>query len=153
MGVPEDSEQDALRFGLERAFKLDPSAWGLFSDHETLWVNRTGIVPIVLGGAPVDSVTKKRPNTGQIFEWLLEVFHLPADSSILQITTSIYWIANQIALRTTAPRAMKVTTIGQRSNLHNGPVQTFRSQHYLQEIKAVIDYLPQLHAWATTAST
>lgn len=150
MGVPANSEQDALRFGLEQAFKLDPNAWSVLNGHETLWVNQTGNVPVLLGGAPVDSATGNRATTGQALKWLLGVFHLPADSSILQITTSIYWIANQIALRTSTPRAMKVMTVGQRGNLHNGPVQMFRSQHYLQEIKAVIDYLPKLHEWATT---
>ena len=151
MGVPPDSEQDALRFGLERAFKLDPNLWSPRTDAPSLFENVAGTLPIIFGAAPRISGTGRRATTGEAFEWLLQLFEMPPNSSVLQITTNIYWIANQIALRTNAPRRMRVSTIGQRESLHGGPVQQFRAQHYLQELKAVLDYLPKLEQWVMAA--
>lgn len=148
MGVPADSEPAALRYGLEQAFGLAADSWEPVDGQPELWISCDARIPVVFGVAPVNPDTGRRATTGDIFQWLLRVFHLPTSSAILQITTSIYWIANQIALRTSAPRSMMVATTGQRDNLHNGPPQVFRAQHYLQEIKAVLDYLPKLDHWA-----
>ena len=73
---------------------------------------------------------------------------LLAGGRVLQVTTSIYWIANQIDARITLPDDVEVHTAGYRQSITPFPQQTFTPQHYLQEIKAAVDALPRLLAWA-----
>ena len=147
--APDTTEQDAMRAGLERSFGLTSNAWEAREGGPgDLHSNTSGSVPVLLGVAPRDPVTGRRVNTGQAFAWLLALHVLPAAAAVVQVTTSIYWIANQIDLRTAAPSTMSVTTTGALDRVQAGPAQVFRSQHYLQELKSAVDALPRLQKWA-----
>ncbi len=152
LGAPDRSEEDALRWGLELAFGLQGDSW-LSDDEdpeELLQTNLTGVIPVVLAGAP--PIGDRRANTQEGMQWLLQKLQrrkeLPATAKILQITTSIYWIANHIAIRTVVPDSISLTTIGYLEDLAPPPRQRFFSQHYLQEIKATLEALPALARWA-----
>ena len=144
LDAPGHSEEAALAFGMERAFGLDPGDWSP--------TNSAGLVrgpdhdgaSVFMGTAPASSSHGRRATTGEAFAWLLTTSLLPDDSSVLQITATHCWLANHVALLTTAPRSMRVRTVGSRMTTE-GPA---RSQIYLQEMKALVDCLPGLRTWA-----
>jgi hypothetical protein len=145
--IPTRTEEDTLRLGLERAFQLDPSGWARVSGAGFLERHQASAGPdVFLSVAPVDD-KGRRATTEQVVKAIVASRQLPQNASILQITTSIYRIANHIAFRTEVPRSMQVTTIGYREDLQPGPRQQFFPQHYLQELKAAIEQLPRLQEW------
>lgn len=148
-GVPQDTEQDALRHGLELAFDLRPGAWK--QQAAGLSANDTAEVPVLLGVAP-PLPNRRRANTGESFAWVRDQTGLLGGGRVLQVTTSIYWIANQIDARITLPDDVEVHTAGYRQSVTPFPPQRFAPQHYLQEIKAAVDALPRLLAWAEPGS-
>jgi 8-oxo-dGTP pyrophosphatase MutT (NUDIX family) len=150
LGLPGDSEQSALRRGLELAFDLDPHGWTTRRPGLDLTMSPTGL-PILLGVAPLNA-DGSRVNTGQAMTWALDQVDLLSDGRVLQVTTSIYWIANQIDTRIALPRQVTLHTRGYDTGLVPGATPTFQPQHYLQEIKAAVDALPRLQAWAEQPS-
>jgi hypothetical protein len=144
LGVPYKNEPDSLRYGLEKAFDLDPSAWA--DDQPGVAVNSTG--PVLTRFATAPLIGDRRANTAEAAEWYRGHGLLPATGSLLVVATPIYWIASHIAFRTTVDPALRVTTTGSGEEHAPSPRQIFRSQHYLQEIKASMDMLPRIEKWA-----
>lgn len=145
LDAPEGSEQAALAFGMERAFGFGPGDWSPTEAPGVMQAPDHDGVGLFMGAAPANQVLGRRATTGEAFAWLLATALLPDNSSILQITATHCRLANHVALLTTAPTTMRVQTVG-RPVMTGGPV---RSQHYLQEMKAFVDYLPGLRTWAT----
>ena len=146
LGAPEDSEQAALAYGMERAFGFGPGEWSPTGAPGLVQAADHAGVAVFMGAAPANHLGR-RATTGEAFAWLLATALLPDDSGVLQITATHCRLANHVALLTTAPITMRVQTVG-RPVMTGGPV---RSQHYLQEIKAFVDCLPRLRAWSTRA--
>jgi hypothetical protein len=64
---------------------------------------------------------------------------------VLSVTNSVYWIVGQLSLMARMPAGATLTTVGaDPARGLAGLGQPFRSQHYLQEIKAVIDLLARV---------
>lgn len=148
LGLEVASEAEALQAGLTAAFSLGATAWeNHHIDGGRIATNRTGPIPVHLSVAPL-TPAGRRPTTGEALTWMQQQDVLAESNSVLQITTPIYWIANHISVRTTIPSEITLTTIGYDQDLAPGSPQRFRSQHYLQEIKAAIDALPTLTTWA-----
>lgn len=147
------TEAEALQTGLTKAFDLDSSAWkDQHTDGGLITTNHAGTTPVHLSVAPL-TASGKRPTTGEAIAWMQRQGILAGSASILQITTPIYWIANHISVRTVISPEITLTTIGYDQDLSSGSAQSFRSQHYLQEIKAVVDALPRLATWANRDGT
>ncbi len=146
LGIPSATEQDSLRFGLEIAFSLDPNNWE--TDERVLARQYFGDTPIELAIAPPGK-SGRRATTEEGLRWALEQMEPTHRTSAMLVTTSIYWIANQISARIALPTGVEVTTCGYDMKLAPGPVKNFKAQHYLQEIKATVDALPKLRDWAS----
>ena len=145
LGIPSATEQDALRFGMEIAFALDPDNWLVIDQGLTRqYVDN---IPVDFAIAP-PKISGRRATTEEGLRWTLAKMEPGQRTSALLVTTSIYWIANQISARIALPRETVVTTCGYCMELAPGPLREFKAQHYLQEIKAAVDALPKLRDWA-----
>ncbi len=145
IGCDATTEQAALERGLEAAFGFSGSAWGP-TDRPNLRQAHLGDGLIIRSaGAPMNP-DGTRANTGGAFGWFMEDSGLVRPGqSILSITTPIYWIAGHISLMTRIPAGSTLTTVGaDPARALPGLEQTFRSQHYLQEIKTAIDVLAKV---------
>jgi hypothetical protein len=136
------TESDTMAYAMAAAFGVAGSPWRV-GDPVREQVGDDGLrllvteVPLRPDGS--------RPNTGESFAWLLSTGLLEVEASVLCVTTPLYWIQNHVNLLTQLPPpgAVLVTT-GAPCDAA-GPLQpVYRSQHYLQEIKAAIDALPEL---------
>ncbi len=145
MGLPDRSEQDALRYGLEQAFHLDPHAWMLSGDN--LWKQDECVPPMALAVVRPSS-DGRRATTEQGVRWALLTTGFLERSTVLLVSSTIYWISNQISARIVLPDSTSIATTGYEMADAPGPPIVFASQHYLQEIKAAVDALPKLWRWA-----
>jgi hypothetical protein len=146
LGAADGTEADTMAFGLATALGVDPDDWHRGS----------GLREQVRGDGLHLAVTEvpmhadgSRPNTGESFEWLLRTGLLAPREGVLCVTTPLYWIQNHINLLTRLPQQGTVlVTAGGIADRAGDLQPVYRSQHYLQEIKAAIDALPALLAWA-----
>lgn len=141
IGCPATNEQEALEFGLARAFGFQHEDFTPTSVANLRQVELENGITVRSAGAPIGP--DGRPNTGGAFGWFVDKSELVRPGgSILCVTTPIYWIAGQISLMKRMPAGTTLTTIGiDPTKALPGLGQTFRSQHYLQEIKTAIDVL------------
>lgn len=150
LGCPERSEQGSLRWGLARAFGTSDSTWTT-TDSPALdeLTDVPSGVRVRCGAAPAHDGT--RVHTGSAFSWLVSrgASLVQPGSRLLSVTTAIYWIDGHIRLLTQMPEDSHLVTTGTpASNTDPLLQQTYRSQHYLQEVKAALDALPRLMDWA-----
>lgn len=136
------TEQAALERGLEAAFGFDGEAWESTERPNLRQAHLGGGLTIRSAGAPMNP-DGTRATTGGAFGWFMDDSGLVRPGqSILSITTPIYWIAGHISLMTRIPSGATLVTVGaDPARALPGLEQTFRSQHYLQEIKTAIDVL------------
>ncbi len=148
--MPAETEAESLAQAIARAFDVDPTAWRLTSPG--ILEQRAGdgrrlavaMVPLHAGGA--------RPTTGDAFDWLLSAGEIEVGDRLMSVTTAIYWIQNHCNLLTRLPaEGARLVTASDPHPAPWLPAPVYRSQHYLQEIKAAIDVLPDLLAWAGSA--
>ena len=147
MGSAAATEADAMAFGLARAFGVDPDDWrgGSGVREQT----RGDGLRLAVTEVP-QRVDGSRPDTGESFDWLLQRRLLDVSDGVLGVTTPLYWIQNHSNLLTRLPqRGTRLVTAGGNADADEQLRPTYRSQHYLQEIKAAIDALPALLAWAS----
>lgn len=142
IGCDATTEQGALERGLEAAFEFSGSAWEPTDRPNLRQAQIRDGLTIRSAGAPMNP-DGTRANTGGAFGWFMDDSGLVRPGqSILSITTPIYWIAGHISLMTRMPTGATLVTVGaDPSRALPGLEQTFRSQHYLQEIKTAIDVL------------
>lgn len=142
IGCDATTEQAALERGLEAAFEFTGSAWEPTNRPNLRQAQVGDGLTIRSAGAPLNP-DGTRANTGGAFGWFMDDSGLVRPGqSILSITTPIYWIAGHISLMTRIPPGATLVTVGaDPARALPGLEQTFRSQHYLQEIKTAIDVL------------
>jgi hypothetical protein len=147
LGSGAGTEADAMALGLARAFGVDPDQWqGVAGEREQI---RGDGLRLVVTEVPLHP-DGSRPNTGESFAWLLRRHRLDVADGVLSVTTPIYWIQNHSNLLTRLPqRGTRLVTAGGNVEPVAELRPIYRSQHYLQEIKAAIDALPALLAWAS----
>lgn len=147
LGSGAGTEADAMAFGLARAFGVDPDDWrGSGEVREQI---RGDGLRLVVTAVPLHA-DGSRPNTGESFAWLLRRHRLDVSHGVLSVTTPIYWIQNHSNLLTRLPQqGTRLVTAGGNAAPIGALQPVYRSQHYLQEIKAAIDALPALLAWAS----
>lgn len=146
LGIAGSTESDTMAYGMAAAFGAAGSQWRA----------RNGIREQVGDGGLRLLVTEvplrpdgSRPNTGESFAWLLSTGLLEVAAGVLCVTTPLYWIQNHVNLLTRLPPTGAVlVTAGAPPEAAGPPQPVYRSQHYLQEIKAAIDALPDLLNWA-----
>ncbi len=147
LGAIGSTEADIMAYGLASAFGADPGGW---RGEDGLWqqVREDGLrlavtqVPLRPDGS--------RPNTGESFDWLLRTDLLDVGAGLLCVTTPLYWIQNHINLLTRLPLAgTDLVTAGGTADVAAVAQPRYLGQHLLQEIKAAIDALPDLLAWAS----
>ena len=80
---------------------------------------------------------------------MLRTRTLDAGSGLLCVTTPLFWMQNHVNLLTRLPSTGTVlVTAGGTADVAAIAQPRPRGQHVLQEIKAAIDALPDLLAWA-----
>lgn len=146
-GVPAETEQASLRFGLEQAFALDPERW-VERLPQLLYTSEENDHPFPVSLVVAPEEAGRRANTAEGLRSMLQLPGLAVGESVLQVTTSIYWIANQISARTTLDPSVRVETAGYDMQIPGWDPLLFTAQHYLQEVKAALDALPILLHWA-----
>lgn|GEM_PF-6196312 len=144
INVPERTEQDALKYGTERAFNIHPGSWRTVDDN--MLEAGTQDLRVTFAIAPPNS-DGKRASTEEALLWLIERLQLPSPCRVLIVSTSIYWVANQISARVALPSDIEVETVGYEEEMAPGPPQQFFPQHYLQELKAAVDAFGRLEVW------
>jgi hypothetical protein len=148
-GVPAETEQASLRFGLEQAFDLDPESW-VERVPGVLYTSDASDCPFPVSLVVAPEEAGRRANTAEGLRRVLRSPGLEVGNTVLQVTTSIYWIANQISARTTLDPSVRVETAGYDMQIPGWDPLGFTAQHYLQEVKAALDALPVLLQWADT---
>lgn len=155
IGCDASSESEALAFGFEDAFGIDHGAWQTTS-RDFVRSGRSSQGPaLTLATAPLNP-DGTRANTGGAFGWFIsDDSHLVhPGTSLLSITTPIYWIASHTSLLTKLPADVSLSTTGaDPADAAIALRQTFRSQHYLQEIKSALDAMADLERWAGQSIT
>jgi len=150
LGCDEVSEEGSLRWGMRKAFGSDESQWRV-DDEGLEWLEPPTSPEVRLVTAPRDA-EGRRAQTGTALDRLFENRSIVTpSSSILFVTTEIYWIDGHIRLLTRMPEGSRLATAGSARNFsYEGDqlIQTYRSQHYLQEVRSALDALPALLAWA-----
>ena len=147
LGADGGTEADIMAFGLAGGFVVDRGGWRgddamqeqVRDDGLRLAVTR---VPLRPDGS--------RPNTGESFDWLVRTHLLDVGAGLLCVTTPLYWIQNHVNLLTRLPaQGTVLVTAGGTADVAGVAQPRYLGQHYLQEIKAAIDTLPDLLAWAS----
>jgi hypothetical protein len=145
LGATDGTESDTMAFAMARAFGVDPSRWLPRQGYREL-VGEDGLRLLVTEVTLLSNGS--RPKTGGSFAWLLKSGLLDIGSGVLSVTTPLYWIQNHVNLLTQLPQTgVSLVTAGGTAENAGAPQPVYRSQHYLQEIKAAIDVLPELLVW------
>lgn len=146
LGATDGTESDTMAFAMARAFGVDPTRWRARQGYREL-VGDDGL-QLLVTEVPLHS-DGSRPKTGDSFAWLLRTGLLDIGSGVLCVTTPLYWIQNHVNLLTQLPPTeVSLVTAGGTAEIAGALQPVYRSQHYLQEIKAAIDVLPELLEWA-----
>lgn len=138
------TEADAMEYGMEQAFGVSADDWCTM-EPGLRGQRRSDGLQLLATHIPLEGT--RRPDTGGSFDWLIATGALRHADRLLCVTTPIFWIQNHsnLLIRLPGPHPQLITA-GGTADVAGAPV--FRSQHYLQEIKAAVDVLTGLLAWA-----